>query len=112
MKKMSIPFLCLGIAVMGLSSCGEKEKELETRESKLGEELDQKRKTLNEVVRSVDELETEDYSEKLVEVNLKLDALMRELEFEKTELKKLSAEKREFVKKLEDYREKYSMGED
>ena len=68
MKKMSIPFLCLGIAVMGLSSCGEKEKELETRESKLGEELDQKRKTLNEVVRSVDELETEDYSEKLVHV--------------------------------------------
>ena len=112
MKKMSIPFLCLGIAVMGLGSCGEKEKELKARESKLGEELDQKRKTLNEVVRSVDELEIEDYSEKLVEVNLKLDALTRELEFEKRELKKLSAEKREFVKKLEDYRKKYSMGED
>ena len=46
MKKMIIPFLCLGIAVMGLSSCGEKEKELEARESKLGEELDQKRKKL------------------------------------------------------------------
>ncbi len=112
MKKMIIPFLCLGIAVMGLSSCGEKEKELEAKESKLGEELDQKRKKLNEVVRSVDELETEDYSEKLVEVNLKLDALKRELELEKTELEKLSAEKREFVKKLEDYRKKYSMGED
>ena len=76
------------------------------------EELDQKRKKLNDVVRSVDELETEDYSEKLVEVNLKLDALTRGLEFEKTELEKLSAEKREFVKKLEDYRKKYSMGED
>lgn len=111
MKEMIIPFLCLGIAVMGLSSCGKKKKELEDKESKLGEELDQKRKKLNEVVRSVDELETEDYSEKLVEVNLKLDALTRELEFEKTELEKLSAEKREFVKKLEDYRKKYSMGE-
>ncbi|HBE97848.1 MAG TPA: hypothetical protein DDW68_11820 [Verrucomicrobiales bacterium] len=112
MKKMIILFLCLGIAVMGFSSCGEKEKELEAKESKLGEELGEKRKRLNEVVRSVDELETVDYSEKLVEVNLKLDALTRELEFEKTELKKLSAEKREFVKKLEDYRKKYSMGED
>ncbi len=112
MKKMIILFLCLGIAVMGLSSCREKEKELEAKESKLGEELGEKRKRLNEVVRSVDELETVDYSEKLVEVNLKLDALTRELEFEKTELKKLSAEKREFVKKLEDYRKKYSMGED
>lgn len=112
MKKMIIPFLCLGIAVMGLSSCGEKEKELEAKGSELGEELDQKRKKLNEVVRSVDELETEDYSEKLVEVNLKLDALKRELELEKTELEKLSAEKREFVKKLEDYRKKYSMGGD
>jgi len=112
MKKMIIPFLCLGIAVMGLSSCREKEKELEAKESKLGEELDQKRKKLNEVVRSVDELETDDYFEKLVEVNLKLDALTRELEFEKTELEKLSAEKREFVKKLEDYRKKYSMGKD
>ena len=95
---------------MGFSSCGEKEKELEAKESKLGEELDQKREKLNEVVRSVDELETEDYFEKLVEVNLNLDALMRELEFEKTELKKLSAEKTEFVKKLEDYRKQYPMG--
>lgn len=112
MKKMIIPFFCLGIAVMGLSSCGEKEKELEAKESKLGEELDRKRKKLNEVVRSVDEMDTEDYSEKLVEVNLKLDALTRELEFEKTEVEKLSAEKRQFVKKLEDYRRKYSMGED
>ena len=95
---------------MGFSSCGEKEKELEAKESKLGEELDQKREKLNEVVRSVDELETEDYFEKLVEVNLNLDALTRELEFEKTELKKLSAEKTEFVKKLEDYRKQYPMG--
>ena len=112
MTNVIIPLLCLGIAVMGLSSCGEKEKELEAKESKLSEELDQKRKKLNGVVRSVDELETEDYSEKMVEVNLKLDALTRELEFEKTELKKLSDEKRGFVKKLEDYRKKYSMGED
>ena len=110
MKKMIISFLCLVIAVMGFSSCGEKEKELEAKESKLGEELDQKREKLNEVVRSVDELETEDYFEKLVEVNLNLDALTRELEFEKTELKKLSAEKTEFVKKLEDYRKQYPMG--
>ena len=95
---------------MGFSSCGEKEKELEAKESKLSEELDQKREKLNEVVRSVDELETEDYFEKLVEVNLNLDALTRELEFEKTELKKLSAEKTEFVKKLEDYRKQYPMG--
>ena len=95
---------------MGFSSCGEKEKELEAKESKLGEELDQKREKLNEVVRSVDELATEDYFEKLVEVNLNLDALTRELEFEKTELKKLSAEKTEFVKKLEDYRKQYPMG--
>mgnify|MGYP001227739103 FL=1 len=95
---------------MGFSSCGEKEKELEAKESKLGEELDQKREKLNEVVGSVDELETEDYFEKLVEVNLNLDALTRELEFEKTELKKLSAEKTEFVKKLEDYRKQYPMG--
>jgi len=95
---------------MGFSSCGEKEKELEAKESKLGEELDQKREKLNEVERSVDELETEDYFEKLVEVNLNLDALTRELEFEKTELKKLSAEKTEFVKKLEDYRKQYPMG--
>ena len=51
----------------------------------LSEELDQKREKLNEIVRGVDELETEDYSEKLVEVNLKLDALTRALEFEKTE---------------------------
>ena len=110
MKKMIISFFCLGIAVMGFSSCGEKEKELEAKESKLSEELDQKREKLNEVVRSVDELETEDYFEKLVEVNLNLDALTRELEFEKTELKKLSAEKTEFVKKLEDYRKQYPMG--
>ena len=95
---------------MGFSSCGEKEKELEAKESKLSEELDQKREKLNEVVRSVDELETEDYFEKLVEVNLNLDALTRELEFEKTELNKLSAEKTEFVKKLEDYRKQYPMG--
>ena len=95
---------------MGFSSCGEKEKELEAKESKLGEELDQKREKLNEVVRSVDELETEDYFEKLVEVNLDLDALTRELEFEKTEIKKLSAEKTEFVKKLEEYRKQYPMG--
>ena len=107
---MIIPSLRLGIAVMGLSSCGEKEKELEAKESKLGEELDQKREKLNEVVRSVDEMEIEDYFEKLVELNLNLGALTRELEFEKTELKKLSAEKTEFVKKLEDYRKKYPIG--
>ena len=112
MEKIIIPLFSLGIAVMGLSSCGEKETELEVKESKLSEELDQKREKLNEIVRGVDELETEDYSEKLVEVNLKLDALTRALEFEKTELKKLSAEKRGLVKRLEDYRKKYSMGED
>ena len=110
MKKKFIPFLCLGMAVMGLNSCGKKEKELEAKESELEDELDQTRKKLNEVVRSVDELETQDRSDKLVDVNLELGALTRELEFEKTEQEKLAAEEKEFENKLEKYQEKYSQG--
>jgi len=107
MKKLIT--LSMGLATLGLSSCGKKEKELESKEAELEEELDQRRKKLNEVVRKVDELKTEDFSEKLVDLDLKLEAMTKDLELEKSEQAALSAEADDFVKKLEEYRKKFSL---
>lgn len=109
MKTPIIPFLYCGIAVCGLSSCGEEEAKLAAKEAELSNQVESQRKKLNELVRKVDEIETNDRSELLIDAELKLDSYTRQIEFEKSEQASLAEEVKSYEKQLAEYRKKYPL---
>ena len=110
MKTPIIPFLYCGLVAFGFSSCGKKEEELGKKESELKNQIEIKRKELNSLVRKVDELETADHSENLIDAELELESLTRQIEFEKSEQASLAEEEKGFKDKLADYQKKYPFG--
>ena len=107
MKTPIIPFLYCGILAFGLSSCGDEAAKLAEKDIELTNEVDIKRKRLNDLVRKVDELETKDLSEKLIDLELKVDAMVRQVEFEKEERVSLAEEEKDFQKQLAEFQKKY-----
>ena len=93
----------------GLSSCGDEAAKLADKEIEITNEVEIKRKKLNDLVRNVDKLETKDLSEKLIDVELKLDALVHQLKFEKAEQASLAEEEKMHQERLVDYRKKYPL---
>lgn len=110
MKTHIIPFLCCGLVACSLSSCKDEEKELAAKENELSNELEEKRKALNDLVQKVDELETADRSEHLIDAELKLETFTRQIDFEKSEQAQLAGEEKAFKDQLEMYRSKYPLG--